>query len=178
MGATLVAAFVRDGDLYTAEVGDSRAYVLRSGKLTQISKDQTYVQTLLESGVLTPETAKTFGAKNVILQAMGQSPSLVVAMHRLALRKGDRILLCSDGLSGLVADEEIHAILNADKHLDEAGDDLVAKANENGGTDTVTVVLADIMSDTLPAASDGGELGNTLTLVRDFTTRRSEAPPG
>lgn len=165
MGATLIAVLVRDGVAYSAEVGDSRFYVLRGGALTQVSKDQTYTSVLVEQGVLTPEDAKASRAKNVVLQACGRSPELIVAQRRVELAAGDVLLLCSDGLSGEVEDPDSAKLLGAAEPLDATCANLIAAANAHGGKDNVTVVVARIAGEP-PEASTVDE---STTLIRAFT---------
>ena len=100
MGATLTAVFVEGGFAHIAEVGDSRAYLIRGSRIRQMTRDQSFVQLLLESGVLSAEEAEKYPHKNVILQAMGQRAEVKVAIGKLELRRKDVLLLCSDGLSG------------------------------------------------------------------------------
>jgi len=169
MGTTVVAVLVRDGHAYTAEVGDSRAYVLRGGALMQITKDQTYVALLLEQGLLAPEAVKGSVAKNVVLQAVGKAPSMLVAQRRLALRSGDRLLLCSDGLSSYVKDDEIQGVLAKSASLEQACTDLIAMANARGGHDNVTIVTA--LVDAARAEKDsapGETFDETLTTLRPY----------
>ncbi len=169
MGTTVIAVLVRDGLAYTAEVGDSRAYVLRGGVLTQITKDQTYVALLLEQGLLAPEAVKGSVAKNVVLQAVGKAPSMLVAQRRLSLRSGDQLLLCSDGLSSYVKDAEIQGVLAKSASLDEACADLIAAANARGGHDNVTVIAALIDgAQAQKAAAPGETFDETLTTLRPY----------
>ena len=115
MGATLTAVFVRGGEAYIAEVGDSRAYLLRKGRLRQITRDQSLVQLLVDHGVMSAEEARRAPGKNVILQAVGLSADVRVAIARLELRQGDRFLLCSDGVTNAVTDEELREIMTGSK---------------------------------------------------------------
>jgi serine/threonine protein phosphatase PrpC len=154
MGATFVAVLIEGSVLYTAEVGDSRAYVLRQGTLTQISKDQTQIQILLDQGLMTRETAKLSRAKNIVLQAIGKTAELTVAQRRLDLKHGDRILLCSDGLTGHLEDAEIGQLLASGVSLEDACTELVAMTNARGGKDNVTVVLAEVFAPTLAPRAD------------------------
>ena len=167
MGTTAVAVLIRDGEAYTAEAGDSRAYVLRGGALTQITKDQTYVQLLLDQGLMTPETIKGSLAKNVVLQALGKAPELIVAQRRLALRGGDCILLCSDGLSSFVNDAEICGVLTSNLSVDAGCAKLVAMANERGGHDNVTVVMARV-GEQLPPPGANESVAETLSTLRAY----------
>jgi PPM family protein phosphatase len=155
MGATLTAVLLYGGCAYIAEIGDSRAYVLRGQRLVQLTRDQSYVQSLLDAGALTREQADTFEYKNVILQAMGLKPDVVVALNRLALRRHDRYLLCSDGLSGKVQDEEIQGVVLAAATLESACAKLVEMALDRGGEDNITVVLAQVEGEGVSLSTDG-----------------------
>jgi serine/threonine protein phosphatase PrpC len=168
MGATLVALLVHGGTAITAEVGDSRAYVLRSGTLSPITKDQTHIQMLIDQGLLTPEQAKTSRAKNVVIQACGKASEVVVAQRRFELREGDRLLLCSDGLTSHLADPEIAAILKGVDSSEGACAKLVSLANERGGKDNITVLLADVAGP-LPPPAPGETVGSTLVALREFS---------
>jgi serine/threonine protein phosphatase PrpC len=174
MGTTVVAVLIRDGEAYTAEVGDSRAYVLRGGALTQITKDQTYVQLLLDQGLMTPETIKGSMAKNVVLQALGKAPELIVAQRRLALRGGDRVLVCSDGLSSFVTEVEICDVLMSHESVHAACSKLVAMANERGGKDNVTVVMA-LVSDPLPPPGANESVAEMLSTLRAYAVGEGDA---
>jgi PPM family protein phosphatase len=171
MGATLIAVLIRGGYAVTAEVGDSRAYVLRGGTLTRLSKDQTHVQLLVEQGLLTPEQAQASRAKNVVLQACGKVPELVVAQRRLVLRQDDRLLLCSDGLTLHVTELEIEAVLTSVPSAADACATLVGMANERGGQDNVTVLLADVSGPPPPAEDE--TVQRALMVVRDFASVES-----
>ena len=111
MGATLTAVFIHGSTAYIAEVGDSRAYLVRNGHIEQVTRDQSYVQLMIDSGTMSPEEAKNSQLSNVILQAMGLSESVQVALGRLDLRQRDCFVLCSDGLSGLVSADEIRDVV-------------------------------------------------------------------
>ncbi len=150
MGATLTAVLIDGRRAYVAEVGDSRAYVLRSGRLVALTHDQSVVQLMLDAGTLTREQALNFPYKNVIAQAIGTSPKVVVALNRFTLRRGDRLLLCSDGLTGKVSDDELASVVASTPILDAVAGRLVDLANARGGDDNVTVLLADMHGDGLP----------------------------
>ena len=167
MGATLTACLVYGGVAYVAEVGDSRAYLLRRGRLVQLTRDQSFVQLLVDSGGLTRQAAGESILRNVILQAIGRIPELRVAMSRLELRRGDRLLLCTDGLTSMVADGDLAKIVSGGPGLDAACDRLIARANEQGGRDNVTVILADVSGPDVPEAREDGELADTF---REDTT--------
>lgn len=141
MGTTLTACLVHGTTAYVAEVGDSRAYVLRAGRLAQLTKDQSYVQLLVDSGVST-RAARQSTFSNVILQAVGRAPALTLGLTRLSLRRGDTLLLCSDGLSNMVPDADIADILSRDAREAALCRSLVDRANDRGGKDNVTVIVA------------------------------------
>jgi protein phosphatase len=157
MGATLTVVLFRDGYAYTAEVGDSRAYVLRGRRLIQLTRDQSYVQSLLDAGALTRRQADTFADRHVIMQAMGLKSRVVVVLNRLTLRQHDRYLLCSDGLSEKVPDREIERALLATTTPESACATLLEMALDRGGEDNVTVMLADVQGG-VPTLTDGEPL--------------------
>lgn len=144
MGATLTAVIVSDGVAYLAQVGDSRAYLLRDGELRQVTKDQSFVQMLVDVGALTQEEAQHSPAKNVILQVMGQDQKVSVDVGSVELREGDRLLLCSDGLSNMVPTDAIEAMAGPPAPIDQATRALITAANDAGGEDNVTVVMAEV----------------------------------
>jgi serine/threonine protein phosphatase PrpC len=173
MGATVVAVIISGATAVTAEVGDSRLYVLRRGVLTQISKDQTHAQVLIDQGLLTPVIVSRSRAKNIVLQACGRAQNLVVAQRRLALRNGDRLLLCSDGLSLHVGNAEIETVLKTATSSEQACATLVSMANARGGEDNVTVLLADVAGAVAqPGIAD--TVDSTLEVLREFTVGDAE----
>ncbi len=167
MGATLTVVFIHGKRAYVAEVGDSRAYVLRGKNLIQLTRDQSCVQLLVDAGTLTREQAETFQYKNLILQAIGTKPEVVVALNRFTLRRGDKLLLCSDGLTGKIKDEELRDALVSSANLDATCTQLVELANARGGEDNITVILAELGGDGLPASE--GEERVSLETVQAFT---------
>lgn len=150
MGATLTAVFVCGPTAYVAEVGDSRAYLLRDGHICQVTHDQSYVQMLVDAGAMTPEAAENSPKKNLIMQVMGQKEDLTVALNKLDLRRGDRLLLCSDGLSNMLKDTEICQIASAPTDITSACAALIDRANQAGGEDNITVILAEVNGEGLP----------------------------
>jgi serine/threonine protein phosphatase PrpC len=154
MGATLTALFVRAGRAYIAEVGDSRAYLVRAGQIAQITHDQSVVQALVDSGAMSPEDASLSPMRNVILQAMGHQRDLKIALGKLELRDRDCLILCSDGLTGHVSDEEIRNTVLALKRPELIADRLVDMANERGGHDNITVVVAGVAGGLAAPAAD------------------------
>lgn len=175
MGATLTALLIEvvdDAWVQIAEVGDSRAYLLRAGQLVQLTHDQSYVQVMVDAGVMTPEEAEHAPMKNVILQAMGQRPAVTVALGRLALRQRDCLILCSDGLSNKVSPDELRDTILGSPRLDLACDALVELAKRHGGEDNITVVLAGVSGPVLPALVAGEDPASTLEVFGAFA-----APP-
>lgn len=166
MGATLTAVLVRGNEAYLAQVGDSRAYLLRSGELRQLSRDQSLVQMLVDGGLMSIEDAKNSPQKNVILQAMGLAAEVKVAIGRLDLRCDDVVLLCCDGLSNAISDDELRSLLL--EHAPAvACERLVALANERGGEDNLTAIIARFAGSGL--AHPTGADTSTFEVLQDFT---------
>ncbi len=180
MGATLTAVFIRGNEAYIAEVGDSRGYLLRNGRLRQMTRDQSMVQLLVDQGVLTREDARRAPGKNVILQAVGLAPEVRVAIGRLELRRGDRLMLCSDGVSNQVTDEELRQILTESPPR-EACETIIALANERGGEDNETVIVADVIGDDLDEPVEFESVTSTFEVLQAFEARphkqRRRTPP-
>ncbi|MCG5056324.1 MAG: protein phosphatase 2C domain-containing protein [Myxococcales bacterium] len=141
MGTTCTVAALRDASLVIGQIGDSRCYVLRQGRLAQVTKDQSLAWQLIEAGAMTPEEAKQFEHANIILQALGVQERVDVVLSQVSLRQGDVVLLSSDGLHGPVGDDEILEILRNEPEIKKAADALIARALEHEGPDNVTVVL-------------------------------------
>lgn len=157
MGATLTAMLIHGLCAYIAEIGDSRAYLLRADTFVQLTRDQSYVQLLVDRGAITPAQAGTSDFKNVILQALGTHAKVDVAMLRIPLRRNDRFLLCSDGLSNMVPDEDLHAILRG-ASPEAVCTALVETANARGGLDNITAIVVDVDGDGAPAATPGARI--------------------
>lgn len=153
MSATATAVLVERDRAYIAEVGDSRAYLLRRNRITQLTTDQSFVEVLIAKGVLTPDQAARHPRKNVILQAVGASEVVQVAVGQLSLQQGDCLLLCSDGLSNNVLENEMLQIVRNSTSLSDACNELISLANARGGKDNITVVLARFDGDALPITS-------------------------
>jgi serine/threonine protein phosphatase PrpC len=171
MGATLTALLVKahrsTTTAFIAEVGDSRAYLLRAGRLTLLTKDQSYTQLLLDAGTLDAKEAAESPLHNVILQAMGHASHIDTALGRLELRSRDCLLLCSDGLTNAVADEEICRIVLSSSGLEEACNRLVDVANERGGKDNVTVLAAGVGGEVLRGGA-GDDVEQTFQVLASF----------
>lgn len=140
MGTTATIALVIGGMVYFAQVGDSRAYIIRDGIAHQMTKDQSLVQRMVDAGKLTQEQAERSEHRNIILQALGPEPTITAEFTRDRLRHNDVIILCSDGLSNQMAAGEIAAIVNAKVELEPICDALIDRAIETGAPDNVTVV--------------------------------------
>jgi protein phosphatase len=152
MGTTLTAATVHNNTVFFAQLGDSRAYLIRNNIITQMTKDQSLVAQMIAMGKLTPEEAKVHPRRNVILQALGVQARVDVAITSTNLRRGDTLLLCSDGLWGKVESDEIKEIVQRNSPQ-TACEDLVRLANERGGEDNITVLVANFSGDGLPELS-------------------------
>lgn len=144
MGTTVVMALFRGDSVTLAHVGDSRIYRLRGSELRQMTTDHSLVQELVENGYLTHEEARASANKNLITRALGIDTAVEADVRDEPVKPGDLFLLCSDGLSDLVPDEEIHTLLNVHDEggiLDDAVNALVDMANEKGGADNISVIL-------------------------------------
>ncbi len=143
MGTTMTVIWEADDFVLLGHVGDSRAYLRRDGVLTQISQDHSMVSELVRQGVLTKEMAARHPYRNVITRAIGTDISVTPDILRLDKRKGDQWLICTDGLTGYISDEEIAAALNS-LPIDNAADVLLNRALDLGGGDNVTFVIAEV----------------------------------
>jgi PPM family protein phosphatase len=141
MGTTLTAAYVDDTHVAIAHVGDSRAYLFRDGTLQRLTQDHSLVDELVRRGKLTEEQAAEHPQRSIITRALGPEPDVEVDTWTYPARAGDVVLLCSDGLTSMISEERVKAVLVAHDNLDEAGDALIREANEAGGRDNITVVL-------------------------------------
>ena len=162
MGTTSTVAGVIGGDLYLAQVGDSRAYLVREGVAVQITKDQSLMQRLVEAGEITEEEAEHSERRNIILQALGPDPRVKVDLTIQPIRKGDVLVLCSDGLSGQVKKDEIAQIVSGTPDLVEVCAKLITLANERGGPDNITAVAARFSGDGLPDPDGQATVGHQV----------------
>jgi protein phosphatase len=162
MGSTATVVGILDGFLYLAQVGDSRAYVVRAGETRQVTRDQSIVQEMLDAGQITEAEAMASQRRNVILQALGANPTVEVDLTYQQIRRGDVIVLCSDGLSGLVRHDEIGAAVEAADDLVAACDDLIAMANSRGGPDNITVIAARLDGEGLEEPGAGDAVGRRV----------------
>lgn len=144
MGTTLTAALVSGGTAYIASVGDSRAYWIENGTITQVTRDHSLVATLVAAGKLTREQARTHPQSNLLVRTIGSDDTVKVDTFTLPLRKGGTLLLCTDGLWGEVADEEIRRTCSEEQHTEVVCARLVQQANANGGKDNITAIAVKV----------------------------------
>lgn len=144
MGNTIAATLITGNRLSIAHVGDSRVYLVREGSIEQLTDDHSFVSEQVKREIISKEQAKASEMKNVLTRALGVHPEVEVDLEELSLLDGDMLLLCTDGLTGMVDDEEIFAITNTLHDPAAACEDLIARANQNGGKDNITVVIAEI----------------------------------
>lgn len=155
MGATFTGIGITREAVDLIQVGDSRAYLIRNAKIYQLTKDQSLVQQLIDANQISAEEAETHALKNVILQALGAQNEIYPVPARLHPQRDDIILLCSDGLSNKVSNENMQRIILANiDRLDIAGSELVKEANERGGEDNITLVIAKLTGSELPEPTE------------------------
>ena len=145
MGTTFTSVLLYDNRLFFAHVGDSRAYLLRENKMIQITQDHSWVAEQVALGIIKPEDAINHPRNNIITRAIGLNSSVEVDVNSMKVYKGDILLLCSDGLSGLVSDKSIEELISIN-NLQKVPDQLIEIANQNGGTDNITVLVGMVTS--------------------------------
>jgi PPM family protein phosphatase len=195
MGTTVTAILIEGDTAYLAHVGDSRAYLLRDGVLQQLTEDHTLVQRMVREGRITSEQAERHPQRSILTKALGVDDALDPYELTLDLHQGDRILLCSDGLTGMLREDRIQAILESEADPQAAADELVDAANQAGGDDNITVIVIDVGdrtsaparsdSERLPAASpaadgqaEGGRMADTGVLISPVAVADAEAGAG
>ena len=141
MGTTAIVGVEYRGSIFVGHIGDSRTYLVRNQQLSQITEDHSVVQQLVKAGAISEEEAQVHPYKNVITRCLGMQANVEPDTVELVLQTGDRILMCSDGLSNMVTNKVMEEIVNAHTDAKEAAQQLIDLANENGGTDNITVVL-------------------------------------
>ncbi len=159
MGTTLTAVVLRELTAQLVHVGDSRAYLLRAGDLRRLTDDHTLVNRMVRSGEISEAEAEVHPHRSVLTRSLGTDPDVAVDEFTVALTDGDRLLLCSDGLTGMVTEEQIRVILEAAPDPQDAADRLVRAANRAGGVDNITVVVLDI--ETEPGDGDAAARSGT-----------------
>lgn len=177
MGTTATAVGILADHLYLAQVGDSRAYLVRDGQATQLTKDQSLMQRLVDAGELTEEEAEKSERKNIILQALGPDQKVKVDLTHQHVRQGDVIVVCSDGLSGQVRKDEIAAVVSAPgKSLVDASAELIDLANARGGPDNITVIVARLSGDGLEGPREGDKVGHQAYHLLDGESTTEPVP--
>lgn len=168
MGATATVAGIFRDVLVIAQVGDSRGYVIRGNEVVQVTKDQTFVRTLVDAGNITEEEAETHPRRHILLQALAQK-EIEIPMTELQLRRGDVLLLCSDGLSGLVGKEDMVKAVSSSSSLNGAAGTLVNLANDRGGPDNITLILARCVGEGFAPAQEKEQI-TFQTIFEDKTS--------
>ena len=176
MGTTTTASGCFGGALYVTQVGDSRAYLIRQGRIVQITKDQSLVQRLIDAGEMTEEEAAVSERRNIILFALGSDASVKVDLTRQELRRGDVLVMCSDGLSGLVKNEDILRIVTGATDLVTACKDLIDLANARGGPDNITCIVARFGGDGLPKPNGNEAPGHQVYPLLDTESTTEPVP--
>ena len=174
MGTTLTAAVVRDDDLYLAQVGDSRCYLLRGGRVEQITEDHSWVAEQVRAGAMTLEQAEQSPFRNVITRSMGGAPEVEPDITAVKLLPGDRYLLCSDGLSGMVSDAELGELLSQGSPS-VAVWSLIERANQNGGKDNITALVLHV-ADIQPWPEEGEGAAEVSALPEPATNGKAPEP--
>lgn len=146
MGTTIVAVTIADRRIYVANVGDSRLYIVNNG-ITQITRDHSYVEEMVRRGEMDKETAREHPDKNIITRAVGAIKEIEIDFFEADIQMEDEILLCSDGLTNMVEDEDIRRIIKGQRDTAEKAEKLVETANQNGGKDNITVVVIEPFSE-------------------------------
>lgn len=177
MGTTTTAVGILEDHLYLTQVGDSRAYLVRKGEAIQLTKDQSLMQRLVDAGELTEEEAEKSERRNIILQALGPEAKVRVDLTHQEIRRGDTIVLCSDGLSGLVKREEIAQIVSQeDKDLVAICGELIDLANERGGPDNITVIVARLGGNGLKEVDGDETVGHQVYPLLDTESTTEPVP--
>jgi protein phosphatase len=176
MGTTATIAGLLGDTLYLAQVGDSRAYLVRDGVAIQITKDQSLMQKLIEAGEITVEEAEMSDRRNIILQALGPEPHVKIDLTHQRVRRDDVLVLCSDGLSGLVKPEQIARAVTEAANPELAAERLVDLANSSGGPDNITVVIARFDGTVLESPAPVDEVGHRVFDSPDLVTPSSTSP--
>jgi PPM family protein phosphatase len=170
MGTTVTAAGMFGSDLYLTQIGDSRAYLVRAAEAVQLTKDQSLMQRLVDAGELTVDEAEQSERRNIILQALGPDPRIKVDLTHQPIRRGDTLILCSDGLSSVVRKEEFAQMAREHNDLSALCSALIDLANARGGPDNITVVAARFEGEGLPEANGSEGIGHQAYRPAQTTT--------
>jgi serine/threonine protein phosphatase PrpC len=177
MGTTVTAAGIFGSDLYLAQIGDSRGYLVRGADAIQLTKDQSLMQRLVDAGELTEDEAEQSERRNIILQALGPDPRVKVDLTHQSIRRGDTLILCSDGLSGLVRREEFATLAQRHGDPQQLCAALIDLANARGGPDNITVITARFEGEGLAEASGGDGVGYQSYHIPSPSTPLDSGPP-
>ena len=177
MGTTVVAALFEKSRVTLVHVGDSRAYLMRGGELRRLTDDHSWVQEQVNAGILTPDEAMTHPLKNVVTRALGGSAHVAPDLVEVPLQVGDRFLLCSDGLTGMVSDEGIVEFLSGGGPPERAVRGLVEAANERGGADNITAIVVEVRDAGGGALRAGADAPTQTTAVAPLVPAVEEGPP-
>ena len=178
MGTTVTAAGIFGNDLYLAQIGDSRAYLIRGNEAIQLTKDQSLMQRLVDAGELTEIEAEQSERRNIILQALGPDPRVKVDLTHQPVRRGDTLILCSDGLSGLVRREEFAELAQQHRDPQALCAALIDLANERGGPDNITVITARFEGEGLPEAAGEDGVGYQSYRISASNNQQDSDNPG
>jgi protein phosphatase len=177
MGTTITAVYVGGEEVTVAHVGDSRAYCLREGELLRLTDDHSLVDELIKQGRLTPEEAEEHPQRSVITRALGPEPAVEVDVRSLRARPGDVYLICSDGLTTMVDEEQLSELLASHPRLRDAGEALIAAANAAGGKDNITVVLLRLEEVRTGSAAEGDGHATLIELTAASSPDEAAAAP-
>ena len=177
MGTTLTAALIEGGAVRLAHVGDSRAYLFRGGKLQLLTEDHTLVHRMVVEGEITETEAENHPHRSVLTRALGVEGDVRVDETKVEVREGDRLLLCTDGLTGMLSEDEIESILQHVRDPQEAVDRLVREANRAGGIDNITAVIVDFTEDGRVDGSGTNEVSQARPPTTQHPTPTMAPPP-
>lgn len=178
MGATATAVLIERDRAYIADVGDSRAFIIRDGRIKQLTTDQTITQMLVQVGAMTEEEAANSQRKNILLQAIGSNEFLQIPASALQLQRGDILVLCSDGLTTKLQNRELMMVIQSQGSLDAAARELIRMANDRGGEDNISVVIAKFEGEGLEAKIQAETLTKQIEIYASYNPSQSaEARP-
>ena len=165
MGCTASAALIDGNRMAIAHVGDSRIYLLHAGTLVRVTRDHSYVEELVDAGQITADEARVHPSRSIITRALGSDPDMYADHFSIEVSNGDRVILCSDGLSSMVPDSEIESLAVSSATPQQAADNLVSAALTAGGADNITVIVVDVLNDGVAAAARKHSVGFALRVV-------------